>query len=94
MTYLKVKWIHSSDDEPVWLYSELDEQRWEIRKVEIFWDSRVRFADQSRSNERTELSYESIPSIAEIAADPQFQPVETTFEEFEALWQRATWDVK
>jgi len=38
MTYLKVKWIHSHPDAPVLLYSELDRERWEVRKVEVFRD--------------------------------------------------------
>jgi hypothetical protein len=38
MNYIKVKWNHALPDEPVWFYSELDAERWETRKVEIFAD--------------------------------------------------------
>jgi hypothetical protein len=33
MSYLKVKWNRSFPDEPMLLYSELDRERWEVRKV-------------------------------------------------------------
>ncbi len=32
MTYLRVGWKHQHPDEPVILYSELDAERWEVRK--------------------------------------------------------------
>ena len=30
MQYLKTHWIHNEPDEPVWIYSELDADRWEV----------------------------------------------------------------
>ncbi|WP_409566395.1 DUF6881 domain-containing protein [Rhizobium leguminosarum] len=36
MKYIKVKWLHSSPDTPVLLYSELDSDMWEVRKVEAY----------------------------------------------------------
>ena len=44
MIYLKVKWNHSFSDEPVLLYSELDRERWEVRKVEVFPGGRMAYA--------------------------------------------------
>lgn len=38
MTYIRVQWLHEDSDFAVWLLSELDEERWETRKVEIFAD--------------------------------------------------------
>jgi len=37
MEYLKVSWLHH-EDEPVYLYSEIDPQRFESRKIEIYPD--------------------------------------------------------
>jgi hypothetical protein len=34
MKYLKVVWVHDLPGEPVLLYSEVDDEGWEIRKVE------------------------------------------------------------
>ena len=45
MTYLKCNWNHSFPDAPITLYSELDDLRWELRKVEVFRDARMGYAD-------------------------------------------------
>lgn len=34
MTYIRVRWLHHGPDFPIVRYSELDEQRWEVRKVD------------------------------------------------------------
>lgn len=36
MEYILVEWDHDLDDEPYLIYSELDENRREIRKIEFF----------------------------------------------------------
>jgi hypothetical protein len=36
MKYIRVKWIHSLPNEPITLFSELDDDRYEVRKLEIF----------------------------------------------------------
>lgn len=38
MQYVRVRWIHSLPGEPVTLLSELDDDRFEVRKLEIFHD--------------------------------------------------------
>ena len=88
-TYIKVEWIHALVDEPVLLYSELDHERNETRKVEVFGDGHVEWADPSRESGTTGLSEEPIPDLAEIGADPQFVPHEIDAEEFEAIWSVA-----
>ncbi len=47
MRYLRVQWLHSHPDEPVTLYSELDDEGWEVRKVEIFADGHIGFASKT-----------------------------------------------
>ncbi len=86
MKYIKVQWIHTYPDEPEWLYSELDGDLWEIRKVEVFPDGSKGFADSSTTAGSTKLSIEPLPPIEEIASDPQFVPTEITNQEFEAIW--------
>ena len=88
MKYIKVKWSHSIADEPIFLYSELDEGMWEIRKVEVFPDGRVGFASSTEAtpSTNTRLSIEPLPALDEIASDSQFQPVEISKDEFEAVW--------
>lgn len=88
MNYICVNWKHSCPDEPVWLYSEMDPNRWETRKVEIFPDGKYGYASATGSSGGTRLDEVPIPPLAEIANDPQFEPAEITQEEFEKVWQR------
>lgn len=86
MEYFKVLWKHNHADEPVWLYSEIDDDRWETRKVEMFRDGTKGFAAQDVVKGGTFLGLEPIPSLAEIAKDPQFVPSVICKEEFEKVW--------
>lgn len=89
MSYMHVKWIHSMRSEPVDIYSELDPDRWEKRKVELYADGRMGFADNNHSVEGSRLSIEPLPLAQEIAAAPQFIPTEISKEEFEIVWATA-----
>ncbi|MFO0896576.1 MAG: hypothetical protein U0836_04005 [Pirellulales bacterium] len=86
MTYLKVRWLHSDPTYPIWLYSELDQERWEVRKVEVFANGEKGFASDAESFHRTELGSVPTPSPAEISADAEFQLTEISQEEFEVAW--------
>lgn len=88
MTYIAVIWKHDLIAEPSLLYSELDEQRWERRKMEVFRDGRLGFADINESSGGTRLGLEPIPDLSEIARDPQFQPATLSKDEFEQLWSK------
>ncbi len=88
MKYIKIKWIHTFDDEPVWLYSELDDEGRETRKVEVFPDQTIGFASSTEKTEKTFLAFEPLPSVDEIAADPQFEPEEISRLEFKEIWAR------
>ena len=85
MKYIKVTWHHSHPTEPVLLYSELDESRFEQRKVEVFADGRWGYASFSESVGTTRLGEAPVPSLAEIAADPQFSSEEIGKDEFETV---------
>jgi Domain of unknown function (DUF6881) len=89
MKYIKVKWIHSLPDEPVWLYSELNDDQWETRKVELFADGTKGYANHSETCGTTKLSIEPLPSLEDIASDPQFVPEIITRQEFEDVWVSA-----
>lgn len=71
------------------LYSELDDNRFEVRKVEVFRDGHLGYADAERSSGGTGLGLVATPSLEEIAQDPQFEPVEIEQAEFEAVWERS-----
>ena len=87
--YIKVEWLHELRGEPVMLYSQLDHERNETGKVEVFEDGHMEWADLSRESGTTGLSEEPIPVLAEIGADSQFVPHEISAEEFEAVWAAA-----
>jgi hypothetical protein len=87
MMYMKVKWKHSDPQYPTLTYSELDHDRWEVRKVEIYADGRRDYASKRKATGSTDLSLTSIPPLTEIAMDPQFEPVEIRKEEFEEVWR-------
>jgi hypothetical protein len=88
MRYLDVQWIHTDPDDPIELVSELDDDAYETRKVEIFRDGSMGFASEKESFGSTQLGDQPVPSLEEIAADPQFKPRWISKEEFEALWAR------
>jgi hypothetical protein len=85
-TYLLVRWKDAPSDEPVELWSELDEQRWEVRKVEVWADGRVGYAVEGEEFGGTHLSLEPLPPNEYIASQPEFEPTEVSRAEFEARW--------
>jgi hypothetical protein len=82
MLYIKVRWKHDDPNDPILLYIEMDNDRWELRRVEIFSDGSFGYADRSASRGTTSLSPEP--------ANPEFEPVAITKDEFEAMWLKAT----
>jgi hypothetical protein len=88
MKYIRVKWNHTHKDEPVLLYSELDTERWEKRKVEEFADGHCGYASADESGGSTRLGEKPIPTLMEIASESEFEPAEITKEEFEEAWTK------
>jgi hypothetical protein len=86
MKYIKVMWLHQYVDEPVVVYSEIDNDGWETRKVEIFANGSGTFASATTHTGTSGLAEIPVPSLEEINSDPQFQGVEITKEEFEQIW--------
>ncbi len=90
MKYIKVQWKHDFEDEPVTLFCELGPDRYETRKIEVFRDGSMGFASEGQSY-RSRLGTCPVPSLQEIANDEygEFEPVETTLEEFVTIWEQA-----
>ncbi len=86
MNYIRVRWLHSFSNEPVWLISEIDEYGRELRKVEIFPDGSKGYARKGEEAGGTRLGEKPLLPLETIAADPQFLPEEITKEEFEKVW--------
>ncbi len=89
MQYLKVLWSHDLPEEPVELYSELDDAGYEIRKVEIYRDGRRDFADGDSSSGATVLGEGPFPSLEEIAEQEDFSPTLIEKADFERVLRQA-----
>lgn len=76
--------------EPILLMSELDNNRYEVRKIEIFADGRMEFASNETATGETALGEKPIPPAYEIVADPQFIVEEFNAVDFEEAWHTAT----
>jgi hypothetical protein len=90
-TYLRVQWTHAENDSPTLLYSELDEDRWEVRKVEVFADGRMTYAEARTQSGHSRLGEVPVPPLDQIAADPQFEPVAISRAEFERIWDKVAY---
>ncbi len=87
--YLKVMLRHPDAASRTLLYSELDDDRLETRKVEIFADGRASYADQKSSVNDTHLSRVPLPSLDDIAVNRELMASEISKEEFESAWHSA-----
>lgn len=88
--YVRTDWHCTRSDEPVRIYSEIDERALEVRKVEEFVDGKLEYSDGKTSSGTTKLATLPIPSFAEIRASGELTPTEISPMEFETLWLRAT----
>jgi len=88
MKYIRVKWKHTNPDEPIWLFSEVDADGVEQRKLECFRNGFCDFASVNSSTGTTKLSTQPLPELDKLAKDPEFEPKEITKEEFEDVWKK------
>ena len=75
MNYIKCRWDHLDVREclePVLMFSELDRDQRETRKVYIWADGHCGYADAEVEYGEVFLSLEPIPQLSEIAQQPQF----------------------
>lgn len=89
LTYIKVHWKHNFSDEPILLFSELDDSRNEIRKVEIYRDDLMGYACEDISRNGTFLSECELPELSVINENTQFEGIEIDKEQFEKMWKKA-----
>lgn len=87
MEYIKVEWLYDFKDEPSTFYSELDENRLEIRKVEVYKDGRMAYASKDEAV-NTCLSDYVIPNVEEISDGSEFRAEIILEQEFQTIWER------
>ncbi|MFL9867850.1 hypothetical protein PQR67_27055 [Paraburkholderia fungorum] len=88
LIFIDVAWTHDFEAEPIRLVSQLDNERYEVRKLEFFRDGRVGYADGHKSEMGTQLGKLPVPPLAEINSDTQFNArlIEPTL--FNRLWSQ------
>ena len=87
-TYIRVRWLHSSPDDPIELWRELDADRDEVRKIEMWRDGRVGYASLHVEAGGTRLGKVPVPPLAVINLDPEFQPEAISMADFEDCWEK------
>ncbi|WP_367125679.1 DUF6881 domain-containing protein [Streptomyces phytohabitans] len=89
MQYWQVLWHHDFPDEPVVLFSEIDDRGYETRKVERFRDGRLGWADETVAAGGTMLGEVPVGSIVDVDAQAEFTAVVIPEARFDAAWRRA-----
>ena len=84
--YIDVSWIHDNLEYPIRLVSELDQMRFEVRKLEFFRDGRVAYADGEYNTGAIKLGIEPVPGLPAINAQAEFRGTSISKEVFEELW--------
>jgi hypothetical protein len=87
--YQRVTWHHDRGDEPLVLWSEIGDDEYERRRVDVYRDGRLDFADENASTGTTQLGDQKMPALHEINADDEFTATEVTRSEFDAIWRQA-----
>jgi hypothetical protein len=90
MEYERVQWDNDNPDMPVDIYSELDDDRWEVRKVEVFADGRMQYSDGVESTGKTGLSEVPMPAVDETNSQEPLTATVIDEDTFEDMWERAT----
>jgi len=89
-TYERLVWIHDFEDQPHFIYSELDKEWYETRKIEVFKDGRmVKVSEDHPECGSTGLAVLPIPSIEETNAitEEKGHAEEISVAEFADLWK-------
>ncbi len=89
-TYIYSKWKNSPAGSPVEFYSELDPNRYETRKIEVFANGSLGFASSVKATDGTRLGITPVPHISEIRSQPEFDIKEISKKDFEVKWLEAT----
>ncbi|SMO86932.1 hypothetical protein SAMN06264849_110101 [Melghirimyces algeriensis] len=88
MRYILCHWIQEDLDEPVKIYSEVDEEGHELRKVEVYRDGTADYATQEVAVGQAGLALILFPSIEEINMDSETVAEEISPAEFKNIWKK------
>lgn len=88
MKYLHIQWMHDLPDAPTDVYAELDDDRMEIRKIEMFGDGSIGYALLGLSTESTSLRSSPVPYVSQLNQDPKAMARDLEWHEFDDLWDK------
>ena len=88
MKYIKVQWNNEFPEGPILIYSEIDNEQWEHRKIEVFRHERQGYADKTEEVGGSFLGIEPWPDLTKLGTEPEFEISEISADEFEQLWAR------
>ncbi|MFS1975323.1 DUF6881 domain-containing protein [Vibrio splendidus] len=89
MNYIKLDWTHLSADKPTTFYIELDENRYETRKVVVYLSGKMLYIDEVDFTKDVFLSEHPFPSHEEISTSDTLNSVDIPKCDFEQLWKKA-----
>lgn len=90
-TFLKIEFInYNSSDLCDFTYSEIGEDRYEIRKIDIWKNGKIEFAFDDIEYGNTFLGIEPMPSLEVLNYEDKWGKTiaqEISFKEFEQVWE-------
>jgi hypothetical protein len=89
MDYVKVRWSHDYPDTTVAYFIELRDDRYETRRVQVYRDGRMEWADRDHESATVRLSERAFRPLDEINAQPQLTAESIDAEEFNTVWRQA-----
>ena len=87
MEYVKLKWFHDIETEPCIIYSEISDQRYEVRKIEVYKSGVCVKCDENMIGSQAILADVPFPTDFDVInQDKQFYITYINKEEFERIW--------
>ncbi len=89
MTYMEIHSLDPSSIWPLYTYSEVDDDRWEKRKVCLYRDGTLELSSSKYDPGLTRLGDQPVLPVEGFAQKRTLEARDITAEEFEALWEKA-----
>ncbi|MBQ9873354.1 MAG: hypothetical protein IJM30_02730 [Thermoguttaceae bacterium] len=88
--YSSCFWFHDNPNDPMLMYSELDEERWETRRLEIYPTGKVARL-QGDDDMLADVPLSDVDDLNELNDCSEFWNEAISKEYFELLWETKTW---
>ena len=89
MKYIKIHWIHNFKEEPEFIYSKIDKEGYEVKKVEIFKNGHyIIYSENNNSDRLAEGIYPSLEELTFEEESESMQAIEISEKEFNEVWSR------